>query len=189
MAFRHSSVSGVVLFLLAACSSNSQGPALPSPSPSPTATQPAQSPSPQTPANGRFTWTSIVSSRTLCGDITRQVGQSWPLWFSMVSDGDAVTISLSEGPADPLGDGPAIFRGTRSGDTISASRSQANLGGLACPGDGSITPEVGGDLTATLAGNEISGQYTAIYGAGANQVTLLFGFGASLSSGSNESRR
>jgi hypothetical protein len=51
---------------------------------------------------------------------------------------------------------------------------------MACPGDASITPEVGGELTATLAGNEISGQYTEVYGSGVSQVTFLFTFYASL---------
>jgi hypothetical protein len=98
----------------------------------------------------------------------------------MVSNGDAVTLSLADGPPDPFGDGPAIFTGTRNGDAISASRGPENRGGMACPGDASITPEVGGELTATLAGNEISGQYTEVYGSGVSQVTFLFTFYASL---------
>jgi hypothetical protein len=73
-----------------------------------------------------------------------------------------------------------FFVGTRKGEAISPSRRQENLGGVACPGDASITPEVGGDLTATLARNEISGQYTAACGSGVNQVTFVFTFYASL---------
>jgi hypothetical protein len=38
---------------------------------------------------------------------------------------------------------------------------------------------VGDDLTATLAGNEISGQCTEAYGSGVNHVTFVFTFYAS----------
>lgn len=68
----------------------------------------------------------------------------------------------------------------RSGNVISASRSKVNLGGIACPMGGAFADEVGGELTATVVGNEIFGEYNQIFGNGANQATFVFSFRATL---------
>jgi hypothetical protein len=174
---------GVALPLMAACGSNAIATS-PSPRPASSTTQPISSPTPvpQISAQGRFTWTSIASARPLCNEITRQVGQSWPLWLGIAFNGDAVTLSLAEGqgPPGPFDDAPAVFAGVRSGNIVSASRTQANLGGMSCPGDLAITPQLGGELTATLAGNAISGEYTEVYGTGIDQVTFAFSFHATV---------
>jgi len=129
---------------------------------------------------GSQTWTSIATSRALCPEITAQVGTTYPLWITVDVNGSFATLSLGEEPPsnDPMAEGPGIFRGTISGNSISASYA-GPFGGFACPGDGSITRRTGGNLTATLSGKTIGGQYTEIYGNGADAVTLLFRFDAS----------
>jgi hypothetical protein len=167
------SSAALLLFLWAGCGNQGSSPASPTPQLQ-LSSAPAPSPATMT-ANGRFTWTSIDGPRSLCRELTSQVGQSWPLLVGIRSDGQSVTLTLSEGPVDPLGDAPAVFGGSQSGETILASRIAPN-GGMACPRDSSITPLVGGDLTATLSGREISGDYTEIYGTGADRETFHFHF-------------
>ena len=131
--------------------------------------------------NGTVTWASIQTTRALCPEITNQVGHSWPLWLSMEINNSSVLLRLAHEPPthDPLADPPAVFRGRLSGDSISAVNTGI-LGGFACSKDPSVTPQTGGDLTATLSEHRISGEYTEIYGSGANTVTFLFRFHADL---------
>jgi len=140
------------------------------------------------PSNGIATWTSITTSRQLCDQITGQVGQSWPIWVtSNMNSWPSFTITISEGPpagpADPNAEAPAIFVGTlANGDEFTAIRRNPN-GGLACPGDPTITPLVGGTLTALMdispSGYRIVGDYTEEFGSGPAAVTLSFHFSAS----------
>ena len=148
------------------------------PSPQPTAHAPFV---PAPGSNGSFTWVSIIGSRPLCKEITSQVGQTWSIWFVMDADGDAVTLTLSESPLppNPFDEPPARFRGIRQGNAIVASRT-GPMGGMACPQDAGITPQTGGDLTATISGNQIAGEYTEIFGTGPGQVTFVFRFQAAL---------
>jgi hypothetical protein len=144
----------------------------------------APAPTPTAAANGSVVWTEIRGSRTLCSEITRQVGHRYPLWLSIRSEGGSVTLSLfHEGPPDgnPLADPPGVFTGSRSGNEIRAVYS-GPMGGMACPTDRSITPQTGGDLSATVSGDRISGEYTEIYGSAADQVTFVFRFEASFAS-------
>jgi len=132
-------------------------------------------------ANGRFTWASISASRPLCVEITRQIGESWSLWLTLESQRDGVVMTLAEGPPDsaPPAEAPAVFTGTRNGNSISAIRTLPN-GGLACPFDRVITPLVGGELSATLSGADIRGEYMEVYGAGRDRVVATFSFEARL---------
>jgi hypothetical protein len=125
---------------------------------------------------GSFTWISISATRPLCEAITRQLGQSWPLWITMNANGNVVKLQLSEEP--DLAE-VAIFEGTREGDAISASRKNLNMT-FACPQDTFGTPQTGGDMSAFLAGREISGTYTEVFGSGRAQVTATFNFHAGL---------
>lgn len=132
--------------------------------------------------SGTFTWTSIQApGRTMCAALTSQVGHSWPLYLNVKHSGDSVTILANEDAPpdlnDPIDYAPDTWVGTLIGDTVSASL-QAPNGGMACPSDTSITPETGGVMTATVSGGQIAGNFTAVYGTGANQVTFSFSFHA-----------
>jgi hypothetical protein len=128
------------------------------------------------------TWIGIDTSRTLCHEITGQVGTTYPLWLILKSDGAAVTLRLShDGPVsddqtvDDLG---YTFAGTRHADAIRAVWTDP-VNGLGCPGDSSVMRRVGGELSGTISSNEIAGEYTEVYGTGADQVTFVFRFRAS----------
>src|SRR5205807_2474275 len=109
----------------------------------------------------------IVTTRPMCKEITSQVGETWSLWVQLESNGDAVRLTLAEGPLPPgpLDDAPAVFTGTRQENAIVAVRT-GGFGGMACPGDAGITAQVGGDLTATISGDRIVGDYADIFGTG-----------------------
>lgn len=148
----------------------------------PSASTPAAS-SPPVPAgwtSGTFTWDSIEApSRTICAELSGQVGQSWPLYVRLEQDGNPLILLMNEDappdPNDPIDYAPLKWVGGRAGDTIAASL-QGGYGGMACPSDASVTPETGGELEATLSANQISGKYTEVYGTGANAVTFRFHF-------------
>ena len=126
---------------------------------------------------------AIRTNRTLCPGLEQQVGHSWQIWVKMQTTDANVKIFISETSLDnpsPLDDPPAVFEGTRSGNTVTASRAAVNLGGMACPSDGRITPQTGGALTATIVGAEMSGEYTDVFGTGGDQVTFVFTFRATL---------
>jgi hypothetical protein len=125
------------------------------------------------------TWVSVSATRPLCPEILGQVGTTYPLWITMQIDGASVTLTLAHDPPsnDPMAEGPGIFRGTINGTSISASY-VGPFGGFACRGDVSITRQTGGNLTATLSGNAIAGEYTEIFGEGTAAVTNLFRFTA-----------
>jgi hypothetical protein len=131
--------------------------------------------------NGSFTWQSIMATRPLCTELTSQVGHSWPIWVQAETQGTVVTVTISESPLPPrpFDDPPAVFTGTREGDSIVAVRT-GGMGGMACPHDESITPQTGGSLRAVVSGSEISGEYTDVFGDGPSQVAFVFSFHASL---------
>ncbi len=131
-------------------------------------------------ANGTMTWTSIATTRTLCNDLTKQVGTTYPLWLQLQSQGNSVILKLShDGPIGPPPDDPSgTWEGTRTGDVINAAY-KGPMGGLACPSDVDITPQTGGELTATSSASTLSGRYTEVYGTGSDAVTLIFRFQAS----------
>ena len=170
-------VASLLFILSAGCGNDPTSPAASTAVQSTTGTSQNFLPSPAGAANGSSTWTMASSSRSLCPEIERQVGETFELWLGMKLSGDAVTLSLAEGPEDPTA---ANFVGLRHGDVISASRSLVNLGGFGCPGDLTVTPQVGGALTATVTATGIEGEYTEVYGTGANQVTFGFSFRATL---------
>ena len=129
---------------------------------------------------GTVSWVSISSpGRTLCSEITRQVGQTYPLWLTMATAEADVTLELSHEPPSPLGDPPSVFKGQLAGSDISA-RSTGTFGGLSCPTDTTITPQTGGALTAKLTDGSIGGEYTEVYGTGDSQIVFLFHFEAGL---------
>src|SRR5262245_30223584 len=132
-------------------------------------------------SNGSFTWVSIPGSRPLCTEITGQVGQSWSLWLQIEEVGDDVTLTLAEGPLPPgpFDEAPATFTGQRQANVITASRT-GPMGGMACRRDAGITPQTGGELTATISDKQIASEYTEIFGTGAMQVTFAFRFEATL---------
>jgi hypothetical protein len=136
--------------------------------------------------NGTFTWMSIQTTRAVCPEIATQIGGSWRIWVKLQTNGSEMTLLMSEtnlDNPDPMDDGPAVFKGTRSGNTITATLAPINLGGWACPGDAGITPETAGDLKATIDGQNLSGQYSNVYGTGPNQITAIFKFQAVLPDG------
>ena len=136
--------------------------------------------------NGTFTWISIQTTRPVCPEIGGQVGGSWRIWVKLQTNGSEVTLLMSETSLDnpdPMDDGPSVFKGTRSGNAITAALAPINLGGWSCPGDAGITSETGGDLTATIDGQHLSGLYSNVYGTGPNQVTAFFKFQATLPEG------
>lgn len=146
--------------------------------------QPLPPPAPFVPApgsNGSFTLLAIIASRPLCPQLTSQIGMTWSLWVAMDTDGDAVTLTLSESPLPPgpFDDPPARYKGVREGNVIVASRI-GPMGGMACPLDLAITPQVGGDLTATISGNQIAGEFRETFGTGADAVTWVSRFQATL---------
>jgi hypothetical protein len=170
-------VAGLIVSVLAACSDGS----LPTPS-APSGSQPPgvepRSPVDRAgmPSNGSFTWISVSATRPLCEFITRQLGQSWSLWVKMDTTGNAVRLQLSE---EPDLTEAAIFEGSRTGDAISASRKNLNMV-FGCPQDPFGTPQTGGEMTARLVGQDISGTYTEVFGSSLGQVTSTFTFHASL---------
>jgi hypothetical protein len=102
-------------------------------------------------------------------EITNQIGQSWNLYAKLTIQGSSVFLSLGEEP-----DAPWVYRGTIEGAEIRAS---GNPGfGFACPGDPVVTPQTGSDLTGTLSGRTLSGQWTDIYGDGNGAVRFTYGF-------------
>ena len=165
----------VSLIFIAACSSGS--------SPTAPARVPATAgPSPSSGANGRVTWTAVQTARPMCSEIMRQVGHSYPLWFTMKSEGSSITLTLShDAPpsSDPMAEPPSVFQGTRDGNTVTAVN-RGIMGGMACPGDASVTPQTGGVLSATIADERIAGEYTEVFGQGDLQVTFVFTFEATL---------
>lgn len=122
---------------------------------------------------GTFTWQSIQTSRTLCPEITGQVGESWPLYVTLQITGSSVRLSMAEDPTEP-----EVFTGTVSGSAITASGNPA--GGFACPQDATVTPQVSSALTATTSQAGISGQWTETYGSGADEIALYYHFEANL---------
>ncbi len=117
----------------------------------------------------------------MCAELTSQVGHSWPLYLNVKRSGDSVTILANEdappNPNDPIDYSPDKWVGTLAGGSVSASLDAPN-GGMSCPADASVTPETGGVMTATVSGGRISGNFSAVYGTGTNQVTFLFSFEA-----------
>ncbi|HEX4440136.1 MAG TPA: hypothetical protein VH854_08700 [Thermoanaerobaculia bacterium] len=124
---------------------------------------------------GSVTWTSITTTRTLCPDIRNQLGSSYSLTVSLKAQGSGVILTL-----DHHDDTPGTYLGTLAGSSIRAAY-QGPFGGLACPSDASPTPQTSGNLVATLSANAINGQYTEVYGTGADAVTFGFEFQAHLS--------
>ena len=143
-----------------------------SPASSPTATVTPLGPSSSLTGTGSVTWTSITTTRALCPEIRNQVGSSYSLMVTVATQGSQVVLTL-----DHHDDTPGTYVGTLSGSSIRAAY-QGPLGGLACPSDTTVTPETSGDLTATLSANAITGQYTEVYGSGADAVTFGFEFEA-----------
>jgi len=47
---------------------------------------------------------------------------------------------------------------------------------FACPGDPGVTPETGSDLTGTLTGRSLSGQWIDTFGEGDAAVRFTYGF-------------
>ncbi len=182
------SIAAVVAGGLAfGCGDTAAPPTQPSTLPSPVSASPTPAPpSPGAPTwlTGSFTWTSIVASRSICSELTGQVGGSWPLSLGVQRDGDSVTLLIAEGPPpdprDPLADPAEKFVGTQKGDTITAAIQDPNAA-MGCPADAAPTPETGGSLTAVVAGEKISGTYTEVYGSGAGEVTFTYAFNASSS--------
>jgi hypothetical protein len=95
--------------------------------------------------------------------------------------GDDVMLTMSEIPlpVGPLDEGPARFTGSRRGDRVVAARLPP-FGGMACPGDGRVTRQTAGTLTATITGDEIAGELTEIFGSGSDQITFGSRFRATL---------
>jgi hypothetical protein len=137
-------------------------------------------PSPPAPAsnNGTVTWISIVTSRALCNEITKQVGDSWRVRLAMSSSGNLVRVSIWEGP--PEWEPAAQFDGVRDGDVVTAARNKESPSILACPRDLAGTPQTGGDLTMTISGNEVTGKYSEIFGTGPDRATFNFSVQATL---------
>jgi hypothetical protein len=135
------------------------------------------------PGRGRAKWTEVHATRSLCGEITRQVGDSYPLWLKHAENGPSIILYLSHDvPIDdrgPLDDAPEMFTGTQEGDSITASFT-GYPGGLGCPTDRQSMPQVGGELRATVAAGVISGEYTEVYKLGDAQVTIVFQFRAGM---------
>ena len=134
---------------------------------------PASTPTPLGPGatltgTGSVTWTSIVTTRTLCPELRDQVGSSYSLTVTLRTDGSSVVLTL-----DHHDDEPGTYVGTIAGGSITAVY-QGPFGGLACPSDTSVTPETRGDLTATLTSGGIAGQYDEVYGSGPDAVTFHF---------------
>jgi hypothetical protein len=131
--------------------------------------------------NGSFTWVSIDTSRPVCKEITVQVGRSWPIWVTLEGDADSLTLLISESPLPGgfLDDPPAKYQGRRQGSTLVMSRT-APMGGMACPGDGAITPQTGGDLTVTISGHELAGEFRETYSDGIRVTTFRFTFHATI---------
>jgi len=134
---------------------------------------PASTPTPLGPGatltgTGSVTWTSIVTTRTLCPELRDQVGSSYSLTVTLRTDGSSVVLTL-----DHHDDEPGTYVGTIAGGSITAVY-QGPFGGLACPSDASVTPETRGDLTATLTSGGIAGQYDEVYGSGPDAVTFHF---------------
>jgi hypothetical protein len=131
-------------------------------------------------ASGTVTWASIKTARSLCNEITSQVGQTYSLWLTAQLESTPVVLELAHhSPEDLFADPPGVFRGERTGDHIVASYA-GPMGGLACRGDSAITQQVGGTLNATVASDEVSGDYTEVYGTGPDEVTFVFQFHATL---------
>jgi photosystem II stability/assembly factor-like uncharacterized protein len=119
---------------------------------------------------GRFTWlTAEATSRSLCPEITNQIGDSWVLYATLRIAGTSVTLEVGEEPDDRW-----VYRGTIEAGTIRAS---GNPGfGFACPGDSVITPQTGSDLTGTLSGRSLSGRWVDTYGQGDAAVRFGYSF-------------
>ncbi len=117
----------------------------------------------------------------MCSALTGQVGQSWPLYIHVEQSGDAITLLFSEDappdPTDPFAGPPEKFVGTRTGDSITATLVEPSEA-MGCPSDAAPTPETGGQLTAAVSGNQISGDFTDVFGTGAAEVKFLFHFTA-----------
>jgi hypothetical protein len=178
----------VPLLLLAVACDHQDGPRFPTiVGPVPSGPIPPN-PSPPKP-NGTLTMTSIASQRT-CSDQLNEFRRSRQIWFILQGDELSVTLSiaLSAPPYDPQGDlGPVIYKGTRTGDSISASQSQL-YAVLICSANGSTLPQMKGDLNAQVAGGEISGDIVEIYGSGSDEVTITWHFQATVQAGSPPSR-
>jgi hypothetical protein len=116
---------------------------------------------------------SIDASRTLCAEITNQIGQSWGLYVQVVIDGSSVRVGLGEDPTEL-----AQYQGTLNGQTLTAS---GNPGGaFACPQDASPTRQISSELMATVSANRISGEWTDTFGTGADAVVAHYRFDAGL---------
>lgn len=135
------------------------------------------------PGRGRAKWTEIHATRSLCSEITRQVGDSYPLWLKHEENGPLIILYLShDGPIDgrgPFDDAPGMFTGSRDGDSITASFT-GYPGALSCPGDRQSAPMVGGELRATVTAGVISGEYTEVYRLADAQVPIVFQFRAGM---------
>jgi hypothetical protein len=128
--------------------------------------------------NGTFTWTSITSPQPMCRELTRQVGQSWPIWVDIQVAGASFTLKWTEEPEDFLGGNPLVFAGTISGNTVTASTSGG--GGFSCPEPGPVGSLISRTMQATLTSNGIEGDVTEVYMSGGDEVVFLYHFQAKL---------
>ena len=133
-------------------------------------------------SSGTVTLSAVRSQQPQCDFYTSRVGKTEPLWLTMESTGESVRLTLSaNGPPEvgPDGHPLSFFVGSPRGDVLEAEY-KGPLSQLICSPNGDFAREVGGMLIATISGNEISGEYTAVYGNGSHEVTFVFRFSARL---------
>ena len=134
-------------------------------------------------SSGTVTLSAVRSQQPQCDFYTSRVGRTEPLWLTMESTGESVRLTLSaNGPQEvgPEGEPLSFFVGSRRGDVVEAEYKGPLSRQLICSPNGDFAREVGGMLIATISGNEISGEYTEVYGNGSRAVTFVFRFSARL---------
>ena len=129
---------------------------------------------------GSATWTGIDTALPLCREIRDQVGDRYPLIIKVDTNafnGAVLALAHHGGGDDDSGE---VYRGTRFGNAIRASAPGLGMG-YGCPADPVVTPQTGGELTASLNAGGIEGDYTEVYGSGEDRVVFRFHFQARFS--------